>query len=166
MKIFASILAGLSLTVLLAACSPPASTLFTHDAPAASAATALPHIEVLAGDVLVIDGLHVRLANAVAPQAAPHARCAAEALGARQARLRIQALAQGAQRVVVTPNGRVDDHDRTLAAVYLDGVDPAQVLIAEGLAVAPDAEAFDWCAPMSDTLQRGRRIALLSMAGS
>jgi len=156
--------AGLSL--LLTACAPPKTTLFAQHAPTASVAPALPHIEVLSSDTLVVDGRHIRLANAAAPQPAPHARCAAEALGARQARLRITALSQGVQKVTVAPTGALDDHNRTLATVFLDGVDPGQVLIDEGLAVAPEAKAFDWCAPTSDTLGQGRHIAMMSMAGS
>ncbi|MDB5408744.1 MAG: hypothetical protein JWL84_3656 [Rhodospirillales bacterium] len=159
-------LAAAGLSALLGACSPPQSTLFANDAPAAVAASAIPNIDVLSGEVLVVDGRHFRMVNVTAPQPAPHAHCAAEALGARQARLRIRELAQGARKVTVIPTGSRDDHNRALATVYLDGVDPAQVLIDEGLAVAPQTEAFDWCAPMSDTIARGKHIAMLSMAGS
>ncbi len=166
MKIPAAWMVFAGLSLVLAACTPSNSTLFANEAQMASVAPALPHIEVLSGDTLVVDGRHIRLANAAAPQPAPHARCAAEALGARQARLRFTALSLGVQKVIVTPNGTVDDHGRTLATVYLDGVDPAQVLVQEGLAVAPGGRAFDWCAPISDTLDRGQHIALLSLAGS
>ena len=159
------VLAAAGLAALLASCSQPEPALFAAESPA-TAASALPNIEVLSGDVVVVDGRHIRLANATAPQAAPHAHCAAEALGARQARLRLAALSQGVRKVTVMPTGALDGHNRTLATVYLDGVDPAQVLIEEGLAVAPQAQAFDWCAPMSDTLARAKHIAMLSMAGS
>ena len=117
------------LSALLAACTPAQSTLFAKDAPAAVAAVSLPRIEVLSGDTIVVDGRHVRLADMTAPQAAPYAHCAAEALGARQARLRIAALSQGVQTVTVTPTGSVDSRNRTLATVYLDGVVVCRVTV-------------------------------------
>ncbi len=42
-------------------------------------------VRVLSADAMVIDGKHVRLANAYAPQGVPDARCWAEAAAAKQA---------------------------------------------------------------------------------
>jgi endonuclease YncB( thermonuclease family) len=154
---------ALSAAALLAACSPARSTLFAEQTPAGAPA---PQIEVLQGDVLVIDGRHLHLVDAATPKPAPHARCMAEALASRQARLRLLALVQGVRKVVVSPTGSVDDHNRAEARVLLDGVDPAQVLIDEGLAVQPQGRPFDWCGPVADALPQGSRIAMLSLSGS
>jgi endonuclease YncB( thermonuclease family) len=150
----------------LSACSQPtASSLFTKTAAAADVA-APPQIVVLRGDVLVVDGRHLRLVDAAVPQAAPDAHCVAEAVASRQAQLRLEALTRQARSVVVTPTGGLDDHDRTLARVTLDGVDPAQTLIDEGLAVVPQPDGFDWCSPADTTHPAAQRIAMLSFTGS
>ncbi len=150
---------------LLAACSSPKSALFADDAPARQSDPA-PQVQVLTGEVLVVDGRHVRLANITTPQASPGAHCVAEALGARQARLRMVELAQRVQRVVITPNGRHDDYDRIEANVLFDGADPGQVLVDEGLAMPADGSKPDWCGPVSDASAGGRHIAMLSLPGS
>jgi len=158
---FAVIAAG----ALLAACSSPKSALFA-DGGLARQSDPAPQVQVLTGEVLVIDGRHVRLANITTPQASPSAHCVAEALGARQARLRMAELAQRAQRVIVTPTGRRDDYDRVEANVLFDGADPGQVLVDEGLAMPADGSKPDWCGPVSDASAGGRHIAMLSLPGS
>jgi len=147
----------------LGACSRPASSLFT--APAAAATAAAPLIQVPHDDVLVIDGRDIRLADATTPQATPSAHCPAEAVASRQAQLRLEALTRGVRRAAITPTGGVDDHGRIWARVFLDGVDPAQILINEGLAVAPQRSGFDWCAATSTTQPAAEHIALLSYVG-
>ena len=149
----------------LAACSRPASSLFTQPAPAATAAGLAPRIVVLRGDVMVIDGRHIRLADASAPMPTPAARCPAEAVASRQAQLRLEALTRGVRQATVTPTGGVDDHGRQWARVVLDGADPAQTLINEGLAVAPQQHGFDWCASSSTTQPAAEHIAMLSYFG-
>jgi endonuclease YncB( thermonuclease family) len=149
----------------LGACSRASSSLFVESASTATAAGHAPQIQVLHGDVMVIDGRHVRLADATTPQASPGAHCPAEAIASRQAQLRLQALSRGVRSATITPTGVVDDHGRTWAHVVLDGVDPAQTLINEGLAVAPQQRGFDWCAAASTTQPAAEHIALLSYAG-
>jgi len=150
---------------LLTACRSPKSDLFADTTQTLQSDPA-PQVEVVTGEVLVVDGRHIRLANIAVPQASPSAHCVAEALGARQARLRMVALAQAARRVVVTPTGRQDDYDRTEANVLFDGADPGQVLIDEGLAIPADGSKPDWCGPVSDASEGGRHIAMLSLPGS
>jgi endonuclease YncB( thermonuclease family) len=159
--VLAAILVGL---LGLSACSrPAASSLFTQTSNAA--AGPIPRIEVLHGDVLVIDGRHLRLADVTVPQAAPDAHCAAEAIASRQAQLRLEDLTRRVRSVVVTPTGGLDDHDRALAQITLDGLDPAKTLIDEGLAVAPQPGGFDWCSAADSTQPAAQRIAMLSFNG-
>ena len=134
--------------------------------PSPAAAQPAPTVQVLQGDVLVIDGRHLRLADTAVPQPAPGAHCLAEAAAARQARLRLQELAQGVRHAEVLPTGGHDGDDRAEARVRLDGQDPSQVLIDEGLAVPSGAAPIDWCGPISSTLSQGQHIAMLSLSGS
>jgi endonuclease YncB( thermonuclease family) len=145
----------------LAACSQPHS-LFVDEP--AGAATATTQISVVQGDALVVDGRRVHLVDAVTPQPAPDASCAAEAAAARQARLRMTELAARVHHVDVQTTGTVDGYNRANAHVRFDGIDPAQVLINEGLAVSPQGQTFSWCGPLSDA--QGRRLAMLSLTGS
>ena len=144
----------------------PSHALYAGAASAAVAqAPAMPKVEVLRADTLVVDGRHLRLADATTPQPAPFAHCAAEAMAARQAELRLQSIALHAHNIAVTPIGVSDAEGRTSAHLIIDGVDPAQVLIDEGLAVAPQQAGFDWCAPASTTLPAVQHIAMLSFSG-
>ena len=160
--VLAAILVGL---LGLSACSrPAASSLFTQTS-SAVAAGPIPQIVVLRGDVLVVDGRHLRLVDMTAPQAAPDAHCAAEAIASRQAQLRLEDLTRRVRSIVVTPTGGLDDHGRILARVELDGLDPTKTLIDEGLAVAPQPAGFDWCDATSTTQPAAQRIAMLSFNG-
>lgn len=148
----------------LGACSRQSSTLFAE--PASAAVVGAPQIQVLRDDALRIDGREVRLVDAAAPQATPEARCPAEAIASREAQLRLQALVRGVRSASITPTGGVDEYGRAWARVFLDGSNPAQTLINEGLAVSPQHRRFDWCAAASTTQPAGARISLLSYAGA
>jgi endonuclease YncB( thermonuclease family) len=165
-KLASLILATIAVGLLgLSACSKAApSSLFAQTSVTADTMPP-PHIEVLRGNVLVVDGRHLRLVGVTIPEAAPAAHCVAEAVASRQAELRLEALTQHVRKVVVTPTGGVDDHDRTLARVLLDGIDPAKTLIDEGLAVTSQPDGFDWCAPAETTHPAAQRIAMLSFRG-
>jgi endonuclease YncB( thermonuclease family) len=160
--LFATIVVGL---LGLAACSRPAASSLFVQTSSAVATGPLPQIQVLRGDVLVVEGRHVRLADLVAPQAAPDAHCAAEAIASRQTQLRLEDLTRRAHSVVVTPTGGRDEYGRTLARVTVDGVDPATRLIDEGLAVAPQPAGFDWCGAASTTQPAAQRITMMSFKG-
>jgi endonuclease YncB( thermonuclease family) len=155
-------LAALLFALFLGACSQ--HSLFVDDPDAAK--VALPHVSVVQADALIVDGRRVHLVDAVTPQPAPDARCPAEALAARQARLRVTALADRVKHVEVRTTGTLDGYNRADAHILFDGIDPAAVLIDEGLAVAPQKQAFDWCGPLSEAYPRAQRVALLSLAGS
>jgi endonuclease YncB( thermonuclease family) len=152
----------LSALVLLAGCAPR-GPLFIESGAAGPPA---PTIAVMQSDVLIINGEPVRLADAVTPQPSPDARCAAEALGARQAEHRLKELAHGVRIATVTPTGEHDDLNRPYVHVLLDGEDPAHDLIEDGLAVAADAKRFDWCGPLSASFPRAAHIANLSFSGT
>lgn len=151
--------------VLLSACSPSHSTLFAETQQRTVDRVPPPRIQVLRPDVLVIDGQHLRLADAQTPQPSPSAHCTAEAVAARQAYLRLKGLAEGVSTASIRRTGRVDSDQRAYAHVYLDGVDPALALINEGLAVSGDGQRIDWCAPLSTALPEAERIAELSAVG-
>jgi endonuclease YncB( thermonuclease family) len=149
--------------VLAAACAKP-QPLFTAAATTPVQAPP-PAIEVLNADVVVIDGQHVKLVDAVMPQPAPRAHCAAEALAAYQGRLKLKELSQGVQKVTITSAGAVDSSGRTPAHLLFDGQDPAQALIDAGLAVAANGKTMDWCGPLSGSLPQATHIAMLSEMG-
>jgi endonuclease YncB( thermonuclease family) len=111
--------------------------------------SAAERMQVLNADVFVIDGRHVRLADAVAPQPIPDARCWAEALAAKQATLATRELVRSAQTLRVEPTGRSDEYNRTVAHVYLDGQDLGRTLHDAGLAAETAAGRFGWCDPIS-----------------
>jgi endonuclease YncB( thermonuclease family) len=146
---------------LLSGCAPRPS-LFAEAAPATPTYT----VGVLQSDVLVINGEAIHLVDAVTPQPAPDARCAAEALAARQAALALKALASGVKTVSVTRTGAFDSANRPFAHIVLDGEDPAHDLIEDGLAVAPGGKPFDWCGPISASYPRAAHIANLSFSGT
>jgi hypothetical protein len=148
-------------TLVLSACSQPRS-LFIDEAASAGPAS---QISVVQADALIVDGRRVHLVDAVTPQPAPDAGCPAEALAARQARIRMTSLAERAHHVDVKPTGTLDGYNRANAHILFDGLDPAGVLIDEGLAIAPDKQAFSWCGPLS-SFPQAQHLAKLSLAGS
>ncbi|KRA62018.1 nuclease [Caulobacter sp. Root655] len=143
-----SLLGALSLTVPLAACQR------TPDPPASiSAPPGLgDRVRVLSADAFVIDGRHVRLANAYAPQGVPDARCWAEAAAAKQVTDWVRGKVREARVVAIeTPDG-FDEFHRELAVVRLDGEDLGQALYEAGLASRRTEAAygrFSWCEPIS-----------------
>lgn len=106
-------------------------------------------VRVLAGDVLVIDGQHIRLAGAYGPQGIPDARCWAEALAAKQATVVLRRMIVDGRTISFKPTGGQDVFGRTYATVSLNGVDLGQTLYDEGLA-AKTKGAFGWCRPISE----------------
>jgi endonuclease YncB( thermonuclease family) len=149
--------------LLLGACSQPHSLYADGPTPAADT---VAQISVVQADALVIDGRRVHLVDALTPQGAPDAHCPAEALAARQARLRLAALADRVHHVDIRPTGTLDSYNRVNAHITFDGVDPAEVLIEEGLAVAPQKQAFNWCGPLSEAFPQAQHLAMLSVTGS
>lgn len=109
-------------------------------------------VRVLSADAMVIDGRHVRLANAYAPQGVPDARCWAEASAAKQANGWVRAKMRDARTVAIEPTTGFDEFHRELALVSLDGVDLGQALYEAGLASRRSSgrdSRFPWCDPIS-----------------
>jgi len=121
----------------LAGCTPP---------PPKTAAKAEARVQVLAGDLLVVHGERIRLANAQAPALPPDARCWGEAALAVQAAAKAETLVGAAKAVAVTPEGR-DAEGRTVARVTLNGSrDLGEALVFAGVAARRTARPWDWCA--------------------
>ena len=106
-------------------------------------------VRVLNADVFVIDGRHIRLADAVAPQPIPYARCFAEALASKQAAMAVRDLVRGAGVLRVEPTGRTDEFNRQVAHVFLDNQDLAHTLHDLGMVAEAQPGRFDWCAPLT-----------------
>lgn len=135
-----SIFAGLS------ACGPPKPPEPPLRAPAGS--TLAERVKVLNADVLVIDGRHIRVAEAAAPQPIPDARCWAEALAAKQATGEVRELVRSASDLRIEPTGGRDDYNREIARVVLNNQDLAHTLHDMGMA-ADASGRFSWCGPIS-----------------
>lgn len=109
-------------------------------------------VRLLSADAMVIDGRHVRLANAYTPQGVPDARCWAEATAAQLALAWVRDRVSTARTVQIEPATGVDEFHRDLAIVKLDGVDLGQDLYDQGLAArrtdGPNGR-FPWCDPIS-----------------
>lgn len=112
-----------------------------------------PVVTVLNADQLVIEGKHVRLAGVYAPQPVPDAHCWAEAAAAKLATRQVAGMVEHAASVTYTATGGVDDYERALAKVQIDGADLGEVLVKEGLAARPTKPiargAFEWCGSIS-----------------
>jgi endonuclease YncB( thermonuclease family) len=70
-----------------------------------------------------------------------------------------------AREVTVSPTGGVDEYNRSLSRVSLDGRDLGQALVDRGMAAPPGERTFDWCAPLSASLASGPPLAVLADAG-
>ena len=121
-------------------------------------------VRVLAGDVLVIDGEHIRLSGAYGPQGIPDARCWAEALAAKQATVVLRKMIVDGRTISFKPTGGQDVFGRTYATVSLNGVDLGQTLYDEGL-VAKTQGAFGWCRPLSEASQGAPTVNSVMDAG-
>ncbi len=148
--------AAMALASALAACSKPEPPLKATAPP--SIAT---HVRVLDADVLVIDGQHVRLSNAYAPEALLHARCWAESLASDHATEFVKELVQRAASYEVKTTGVSDDFGRTYARVTIDNADLGDILYQAGLASRPANPRFDWCGPISKQAEGAPKISSL-----
>ena len=109
-------------------------------------------VRVLSADAMVIDGQHVRLANAYAPQGIPDARCWAEATAAQTTLAWVRAKMREAREIAIEPATGFDEFHRQLAIVKVDGVDLGQEMYETGLAARRTDGLngrFAWCEPIS-----------------
>ena len=151
------ILAALATTSALAACGKPEAPLKAADvAPSIGG-----HVRVLDADALIIDGQHVRLANAYAPESLLHARCWAESLASDHAAEFVKDLVQRARSYDFKPTGGVDEYGRTKGQVSIDNADLGDILYNAGLASRPTDPRFDWCGPISKKAEGAPKISSL-----
>lgn len=123
------------------------------------------HVRVLDSDVLIIDGQHVRLANAYAPESLLHARCWAESLAADHATEYVKELIDHARSYAFRPNGKTDESSRLYGLVTIDGADLGDILYAQGLAARPTDPRFNWCQPISQKMEGAPKISSLISVG-
>jgi endonuclease YncB( thermonuclease family) len=116
---------------------------------------------VLDADALIIDGRHVRLANAYAPESLLHARCWAESLASDAAARFVKDLVEHADSYGFRPNGKLDEYNRTVGYVTIDGADLGDLLYQEGLAARPVEPRFNWCDPISKQAEGAPKILSL-----
>jgi len=155
------ILAAALALAALAACQKAEAPL-----QATAPASIADHVRVLDADVLVIDGKHVRLANAYAPEALLHARCWAESLASDRAAGYVKALVERGRTYAFRPTGATDDYGRSYGLMTIDGADLGDTLYEAGLASRPSTPRFDWCGPISQKAQGAPKISsLYNLAG-
>lgn len=138
------VLAALALASALSACNRPEQPLKVEAPP-----TITGHVRVLDADVLIIDGQHLRLANAYGPESLLHARCWAESLASDHAADKVKELVDRARTYAYQLTGGTDDYGRKYATVTIDGADLGDLLYDQGLAARPSNPRFDWCQPIS-----------------
>lgn len=148
--------AAMALASALAACTKPEPPLKAAAPPSITA-----HVRVLDADVLVIDGQHVRLSNAYAPESLLHARCWAESVASDHAAAFVRDLVQRASSYEFRRTGAVDDYGRTYGVVSIDNADLGDILYNAGLASRPSNPRFDWCGPISKQAGGAPKIASL-----
>jgi endonuclease YncB( thermonuclease family) len=152
-RIFA---AAMALASVLAACGKAEPPLKASAPPSITA-----HVRVLDADVLVIDGQHVRLANAYAPESLLRARCWAESLASDHATEFVKELVQRAASYNFKPTGETDDFGRVYGLVTIDNADLGDILYNTGLASRPSTPRFDWCGPISKKAEGAPKISSL-----
>lgn len=127
-----------------AACEPPEQS-FVHHQPVSVSSRVL----ILNADTLVIDGRHIHLSNASAPQTTLHSRCWAEALLASNEIAYVRDLINRTTDIQFKPTGQVDGYGRELGLVSLNGMDLGDDLYQHGMAARLTDPRFDWCQPIS-----------------
>jgi len=154
------ILAALALASALAACDKPEQPLKAEPPP-----TITGHVRVLDADVLIVDGVHVRLANAYGPESLLKSRCWAESLAADHAAEFVKQLVERARTYDFRPNGETDDYGRKIGFVSIDGADLGDMLYTQGYAARPSKPRFDWCQPISQKAPGAPSISTLYSGG-
>lgn len=149
----------LPLVIALAACQRKEAPLSATPPPSITG-----HVRVLDADVLIIDGQHVRLANAYAPESLLHARCWAESLASDYAGKFVKDLVEHADSYSFRPNGKFDEYNRAFGYVTIDGADLGDLLYNQGLAARPVEPRFNWCDPISKQADGAPKISSLFTA--
>ena len=147
----AAVLTSALLVATMAACGKPEQPLKAAEIPP----SITTHVRVLDADVLIIDGKHVRLANAYAPESLLHARCWAESLASDHAAAYVRELVDHARTYEFKATGDTDNYGRAVGLVALDGSDLGDILYSNGMAARPSTPRFDWCQPISQKQAEG-----------
>jgi hypothetical protein len=155
------IVAAALLATALSACGKPPEALKAEAPPSITA-----HVRVLDADVLIIDGQHLRLANAYGPEYLMHARCWAESLASDHAAEQVREIVDHARMYGFQLAGKTDDYGRQYATVSIDGADLGDILYEKGLAARPSEPRFDWCQPISQKAEGAPKISSLYNFGS
>jgi micrococcal nuclease len=116
--------------------------------PAASGVADPVQLRTVDGDTFEVRGTgeRIRLANVDTPEAGNRAACAAERSAASAATSRARQLVDAATRIDIRRTGRVDQYDRTIGFILLDGQDLGERLIADGFARTWRGRREEWCA--------------------
>ena len=102
------------------------------------------HMEVTAGDTIVIDGFKTWLQGCDTPETTA-AKCDAERERGERAAARMRRLLRSGT-VDVRWTRRLERYKRGLVRIYVNGRNVCATLIEEGLAVAsPGGRRIDWC---------------------
>jgi endonuclease YncB( thermonuclease family) len=142
--------------LLLSACEPKQDAVIAAPPP-----SIVGRVRVLDADVLIVDGKHVRLANAYAPESLLHARCWAESLASDRAAAYVKDLIDHARSFDFKPNGQTDTYNRAVGVMTIDGADLGDILYEQGLAARPVEPRFDWCQPISKQADGAPKISTL-----
>jgi endonuclease YncB( thermonuclease family) len=148
----APVLGGL----LLSACDPAPPPITASPPPSIA-----NRVRVLDADVLIIDGKHVALSNAYAPESLLHSRCWAESIASDHAAEFVKDLVEHARSIDFAPNGATDKYNRALGLVSIDGADLGDILYQQGLAARVVRPRFDWCQPISMQADGAPKISTL-----
>ncbi|MEN0652417.1 MULTISPECIES: thermonuclease family protein [Hyphobacterium] len=100
-------------------------------------------VRIIDGDTVEIDAEIIRLENIDTPERGGRAECDAERMLAETATRQLtQILAIG--EVTIERSGE-DRYGRTLARVFVDGLDAGELLVERGVAVRWEGRRHDWC---------------------
>lgn len=107
----------------------------------------LAAIYVVDGDTIDIDGQRWRLLDFDTPETG-RAKCQKELQLGLQATKRLQELISAGKKIETRSSGRRDRYGRVLGDLLIDGANPRERLIAEGLArhYTGRGRRPDWCA--------------------
>ena len=108
------------------------------------AGSAMADVKVVDGDTIHLDGEKIRILGLDTPET-NNPECLAEKLLGERATLYLERWIASAKTVEKRDEQGKDRYGRTLAKVYVDGVDVGGRLIAEGLATSWRGTQTDWC---------------------
>ena len=154
--IYAALAPAVCALAALTACNKPQRPLAKAPPPSIT-----EHVRVLDADVMIIDGKHVSLANAYAPESLLHARCWAESIASDHAAEYVKELVMHARAYDFRPTGETDVYNRAIGYLTIDGADLGDVLYNQGLAARPAKPRFDWCQPISKKAEGAPKISSL-----